>query len=677
VKMDIKKKPFLEGLFLVVISALVFLPNIGNLKYFKDDWYYMYDGFVGGVRVFPYMFSIDRPARGVFFEIYYALFGPHPFPYHLGAFVWRLIAILSALWLFNQIWPKQRWFAFLSAVFFAIYPGYYWWVSAIEYQPMIASLALQVLSIALTIKAIQASGRVMKTLSFLAAILTGWVYIALVDYAIGMEVFRFLCVVVLVNRDNQSVNWIEKFRTAVKVWIWNIFIPLGYLLWRTFFFNNERKATDIGLQLSGLFSNPVSTLFNWTLQTFNSLLNLGVLAWVGQFQRFFFGMRLRDTIYALIIAGVVLLLMFLADKLIKGDEAAGGSAPSTNLYQEALLIGLPGTVLGILPVIMANRYINLDSYSHYALPVSLAAVLSLMGFIHAVSSRRIQLMVISVLVAFAALAHFSISVSALTEENAIQKFWWQVGWRVPALRSGTLLVINYPLSNMGDDGFGVMEAANMIYFPKQSADLPVAYKISAITLSNANLQDVLDGKLYRQTQYRSHAVDFDYANVLVLSQPTTTSCVHVLDGRQPLISVLDPGNVRLVAPSSNIDNVMVDSDPAIPQDFAFGSQPDHRWCYYFEKAELAVQRRKWDEVVSLGEAAIRLGLHPEDPSEWLPFLQAYAQTGNAARVKQTAPKINADKLLRVQACKWLSALDTPVTPEVQELISTLYCRNAQ
>jgi len=28
------------------------------------------------------MFSIDRPARGYFFELYYSLFGPQPLPYH-------------------------------------------------------------------------------------------------------------------------------------------------------------------------------------------------------------------------------------------------------------------------------------------------------------------------------------------------------------------------------------------------------------------------------------------------------------------------------------------------------------------------------------------------------------------------------------------------------------------
>src|SRR5258708_31930978 len=99
--MLLKKKPFLEVVFLLVISALVYLPNIGKLSYFKDDWYYMYDGLIAGAKVFHLMFNIDRPSRGYFFVLYYSFFWPHPFPYHISAFIWRVLAIICAVWLFN------------------------------------------------------------------------------------------------------------------------------------------------------------------------------------------------------------------------------------------------------------------------------------------------------------------------------------------------------------------------------------------------------------------------------------------------------------------------------------------------------------------------------------------------------------------------------------------------
>src|SRR5690606_17228567 len=147
-----KRKPSSDVLFLLLISAVVYLPRIGDLTYYRDDWYYIYDGMVGGAKVFHEMFRIDRPARGFFFEWYFSMLGANPLPWHIGAFLWRGLSAVGALWLFNILWRDARKFNFIAALLFAIYPGYFWWISAIEYQPMIASLALQVFSIAFTLK---------------------------------------------------------------------------------------------------------------------------------------------------------------------------------------------------------------------------------------------------------------------------------------------------------------------------------------------------------------------------------------------------------------------------------------------------------------------------------------------------------------------------------------------
>jgi hypothetical protein len=40
-------------------------------------------------------------------------------------------------------------------------------------------------------------------------------------------------------------------------------IPLGFLFWRFFLFQNERAATDVGLQLSYLVSSPLLTGMWW------------------------------------------------------------------------------------------------------------------------------------------------------------------------------------------------------------------------------------------------------------------------------------------------------------------------------------------------------------------------------------------------------------------------------
>jgi hypothetical protein len=667
--MDIKKKPFPEIIFLLLITALVYLPNIGGLTYFKDDWYYIYDGMLGGAKIFHTMFAIDRPARGYFFEWYFSLLGAQPLAWHISAYLWRALSAIGALWIFNILWKDKRTFAFFNALLFAIYPGYYWWMSAIEYQPMIASLALQVFSIAFTLKALEFQNKFGYSL---AAILTGWAYIALVDYAIGMEIFRFLCVYLMIARTEDSF-W-RRIRDSFYGLNWQLLIPIGFLAWRVFLFKNEREVTDIGLQLGALFGDPIGTGVRWGLQMLNSLLNMSALAWVNQFPRFFFDLRMRDMAYASVFAALVIILVFMAEKFLRGENHQ--DADSNSMVKESALLGGLGMILGILPVIMANRYINNEFFSHYALPASLAAAVFVSGLIHSISLRRVQTAAMYVIIIFASLAHYGISISAVNEERALEKFWWQVSWRVPALEPDIMLVIHYPSANMGDDGNGATELPNMIYFPQPSAQTPVHYQVSAITLNDSNLREVLLGKLYMETDYRSHTVNLNYENVLVLSQPTPTSCVHVMDGREPLISFYDSANVILAAPSSNIENVVADAKPSTPQEFAFGKEPERGWCFYFEKADLAAQLHQWDKVTALGEKAAELELHPQDQSEWLPFLKAYAITGNATRVKQTASKIGTETLLRLQACDMLTKIQEPMSNEVKDLIATLYCKTA-
>ncbi|MCQ3937472.1 MAG: hypothetical protein DPW18_10555 [Chloroflexi bacterium] len=684
------KKPFPEFLFLLLISAVVYLPHIGNLTYYKDDWYYVYDGMIGGAKVFHEMFRIDRPARGFFFEWYFLLFGVNPLPWHIGAFVWRGLSALGALWIFDILWRGNRKFNFIAALLFAIFPGYFWWISAIEYQPMIASLALQVFSIAFTLKAIQlvapaavpgggdaASSKFKRIAYIIGAVFTGWAYIALVDYAIGMEAFRFIAVYLLVNRDGQLDFW-KRLINTVKAWAWTLVIPLGIAVWRIFFFTNERKATDIGGQLGVFFANPLGAGMDWLLQIYKSLLNLSVLAWLDQFPPFVQAMRLRDVAFGVLLAAFVILLVIFAERRIKlsaGEKA--GEGWQVQVQKEALTLGGLGMIFGVLPVVMANRSVDIGGFSHYGLPASLAAGVFMAAFLNLFALEKIRAAALYVLIGFAALAHFGIATNAVTEEKALQKFWWQVSWRAPSLRAGTLLVVHYPLPGMGDGGYGLMEAANVIYFPEPTGEIPVHYPLSGLTLNSENLPGILDGAQLIETGYRSHTFTLDYGNILVLSQPTLTSCVHVIDGTQPLISSSDPVNVPLTASASKIENVLTGTESALPPVSIFGEEPEHDWCYYFQKAELAAQTGGWDEVVLLGEQALDLDLSPEDRVEWLPFLKAYAITGNAERLEQTAKRVVGDKSLRVQACGMLRAIQEPLSEDVKQVVDREYCRNSE
>jgi hypothetical protein len=60
----------------------------------------------------------------------------------------------------------------------------------------------------------------------------------------------------------------------------------------------------------------------------------------------------------------------------------------------------------------------------------------------------------------------------------------------------------------------------------------------------------------------------------------------------------------------------------------FGNEPEHGWCYTYTQAEIARQSGDWEEVVKLYKEAQQADLFPALPVEYLPFIEAFAHTGD-------------------------------------------------
>lgn len=663
--MNNRKQFWFEAGLLALILVIVFLPLVGQLRYFKDDWYYIYDGIAGGPGVFHDMFSMDRPARGYFFEAAFGLLGPEPLGWQLGAFAWRLISAVGALWIFKVLWPAERRLPFLAALLFSIYPGYSWWVSAVEYQPMMASLALQVVSIALSLQALRAARRPARAAYVFGAIVTGWAYIALVDYAIGMEALRLIAMLIVAARSKQPAG-----KMMVHQGWWAALIPLGFLGWKVFLFEGQRKATDISAQLGVFLEAPGRVIKDWILNLYSSLINMSLTAWTSQIVTHFENLRMRDAAAGALLAAAVVGVLW----VWRWATSSSGRQDEPESVREALLAGAIGMTLGVLPVVLANRTVDIHSYAHYGSPASMAAGIFLAGLILRLQSPRLRWGILCAVVFSASAAHYGIAQSAIREEVALQEFWWQVSWRMPGVQPGALLAVHYPDAELMDDGAGRRQAPNLIYFPGPAVQAaPVVYPVGAVAINAEHLQMIMDQADTARDGYRSHVVNLDFSNVLVITQPTPGSCVHVLDGRRPLLSIEDPALVQMAAPYSRVDNVLTHVPPAVPPVFAFGTEPERGWCYYFQRAELAAQQEDWSIVADLGEQAGRLGLYPEDRAEWLPFFHAYALTGNLDQLERISQKLVGGRQLREQACARLRSAQGTLTPDVLTFHQT-YCQ---
>jgi len=683
--MSLPKSKWLELAALALISALIYLLSINQFSYYRDDWYYAYDGYIAGHSIFNVMFASDRPARGIFFGIYYLLFGAHPLPYHIGMYIWRLLGAYSALWLFHLLWSRQRAANFSMALLFLIYPGFLWWVEGIEYQPMVASLALHTLSFALTLAAIQSTRKASQIFLWAGSILTGLTAIALVDYAVGMEAFRILCIFVFIS-NRQQIPLLRKLTQTLRNSLIPLTIPLSFLIWKLFIFAGDRKATDINTQLGDLLRTPLETSLLWGQRLFDSALNVSVLAWWTPLQTHYYFLEkdslwLEWTLATLVLALTLAALRWLIPPPPQPDSNPEAIPHADNFPLQAILLGLAGVIFGVLPVIMANRFVIFKAYSHYALPASLAGVIFIVGVIHALSSKRLQMILVSLLVGVAALTHRGLAIKAADEQATIRNFWWQVYWRIPQIQEGTTIAAIYPAIDYEDDIDIVWGPANFLYYPQPQPGIDlIKYKLAATRLDEKGIQNIIGEKERLSDTYRSHTMFLNYRRVLVMSQPSFASCVHAIDARWVEQSQHDTEQIAQLFPHSKIVFALTENEApsaSLPLGFVFGAEPTHGWCYFYQKAELARQQGDWESIAALGAKVTSLNLAPSDPIEWMPFIQAYAALSQTEKVKSISALFKDDSFHKNQFCENINQMNEngyPLQPDTQNLVDAVFCK---
>ncbi len=642
----LKSNSFLWGVLIIfAISAIAYLPLAHKFGYLNDDWYLMYDMQVKDVNFFHVIFSGDRPGRALAMIPLFSIFGFEPFYYHLSAYLFRFLGGVCLYWALQMLWPQKR-FSTLSAAFlFTVYPGFLSQINAIDYQSHILGLFLALLSVALTIKSILTVQRTPRLLFAVGSILAGWGYLSQMEYFIGMEAFRFACIFVLLWRtQGESVR--QKFIKGIIASLPFLLIAGGFLVWRLFFFVAERKATDIGLQVSQIFSSPLTLLW-WLNYLIQDMFSVVLVAWGLPVYVLAFPLRLRDVMSAFGWAGVAALLAVFGMRRVEKNESEAEAGFGRS--QEALWLSLISIVGGLLPVILVNRHVTLPDYSRYTLIASVGAVLLLVTVIENISSRILRTAALGFFVAVAVLTHYGNAVKAVDETLATRNFWWQVVWRAPQIQPGVTLIASYPGSPLSEDYF-VWGPANLIYYPEKQEANTVEIQLPAAVLTDDVVLEIATNGGVETPLRRGNYLERDFGNVLVMIQSRSNGCVRIINGDVPELSPLDQHRLLLIAPFSRLENVVTEGEFQTPPAIVFGEEPEHDWCYFYQKADLARQRGDWEQIPVLLKDALDQGHYPEDALEWMPFLQASAVLGDVDQVRSTAKLVTIDKFLRLQVC---------------------------
>jgi hypothetical protein len=155
----------------------------------------------------------------------------------------------------------------------------------------------------------------------------------------------------------------------------------------------------------------------------------------------------------------------------------------------------------------------------------------------------------------------------------------------------------------------------------------------------------------------------DFNNLLLLSIPSSSSCMHVIDGQLPVYSASESLLVEKVGAYSRVDRIIPTGTAPVPPSAIFGTEPAHTWCYYYQKAALARQNGDWEEIGRLYDQVRKLNLDTDDKSEMIPFFEGLVNSGRVEDARALyKDEIKGQNEMRFPLCTFL-ANDPGYPPE--------------
>ncbi|HSO10750.1 MAG TPA: hypothetical protein VLT51_00135 [Anaerolineales bacterium] len=645
-----KNEAFFSILLIFLTTVITHGIRIPQLGYYHDDWYLLWSGQARGAASIIPLFSTDRPFMGVVYSYVYRLLGDSILNWHLYALLWRFIGALAFFWMLRLVWPQQKYITTLMTVLFIVYPGFLSQPNANTKQNHLYGFGTALLSIALMLQAMKTNIRAWKMSFSVLSVILAVNYLFIYEYMVGFEGMRLLLLGYILFQDGFKTFRSLSREMLKKFWPYLVAIA-GFLYWRLFIFEGSRNATDASRLVGDYINNLRYMSIRLILETATDFLDTTIFAWFVKPYQLLSTTRYSNLGSAILIAAVVIALVMLYMFLFKrwwGVEY--DEAESPRLMKEFIWIGAFTTLCAVFPVILSGRQVELgDAYKSYGLHPIGGVVLFIAGVILMFQAKFRRLILLG-------LISISVSTQILNADYWIQfwdyqrETWWQLTWRAPDIKDGALVVAYLPEGYRLQQDYEIWGPVNLIYNP-EPAETPaiMAEVLTSDTAFNILKKDVVDNRVRDIKMHR------EFGNLLLISFPSASSCIHVIDGSMPVYSESDPLLVQQVGEYSRIDQIIPSGTSPIPPFAIFGSEPEHGWCYYYQKASLARQAGDWKEIGRLYDKVNSLGLEADDVSEVIPFFEGLVNLGRYDDAKTLYyDKIRGHTKMRFPLCTFLS-----------------------
>jgi len=646
--MSASRRESIYAVFLIILTTiLTYGVLISQLGFYRDDWYLLWTHESQGASGLINLFRGDRPFLGWLYIIDFSMLGVSPLGWHIYALIIKILTGLAFFWLMRSLWPTRKIETVFITLLFIVYPGFYQQPNALTFKQLLIAYAAAMLSLALTVQVMKTDNIARKWALTIFALALSAFYIFIYEALIGLEVARFILIGYLLYKQNpkwKDVLWASVQRSLPYFMIGGLF-----LVWRIFFFQSIRKATNVGV-LAGAYAS-LHGFIRLVVETAKDVVETSVLSWGVPYYQFSARAIYKDVGLAM---GLGLLVVLAAVGYYRLAQKQVEAVKETDLdpSPDWLILGLIIVFVTTLPIVAAGRDVvfgfQWDRYTYQSV-VGVALVVG--GFIFYALRGNLRWIVLGALLMSGVATQVFSAISYRDFWQAQRESWWQLYWRAPQLKDGTTLIASLPGTDQFAEEYEVWAPLNLVYDRGQPLRLSGQVGLQQL------LVDLEKGTIEQRIVRGTITVNRDYNHSLITSTPSDVSCLHVYNRSLPDISTTESASIALLVPYSDIGLIEVDGKSPPPPTEIMGAEPEHGWCYFYQKINLALQSADWAKAAKLAEDARLADVQPQDQAEWLPVLESYANHVDEKDARRTATYIT-DNNTRLYLCQQLKKVIT-------------------
>ncbi len=648
------------------ILFLAFGLTISSLGIYQDDWVFVYNAYARGPQgLWDFLNADGTPFSSLMNISLFYILGFKPLYWHLAALLARWLTVTIFWSVLRRLWPANVLQNFFVALLFAVYPFFTLQPLAFTFLHVWIAYFFLGLSFYWMILSIQRPERFWPYL--MLSLAAGIVTELTLEYFMGLELLRPVILWFVLRDQEKDVK--RRLTKIIRLWLPYLIVFGIYVWWRFFIYKVpiENRNNPVGLKL--LFTDPVAEIAVLLSNIVPDVLTILVSTWYKVVDPLFFDLVDRQNLLFILLSVFAAAGLFLIFNK-GGYQAKDGEEITSTWIREALLLGGIIVLLGLIPPYVAGLFINEKNplwNSRFGLASMPGAALFTVALVELVISKtKVRILILSILIGLSVGYHARYTNDFRWAWRKEQNLYRQLIVRIPALRPNTAIVAEGEiLYKMGD--YPTAYAINSLYAKPLAGHGPVDYWFYGITTNfGSNMTSFLDGMDIEATHRSVTFTGRSDQSLIVSFEPDLGQCLYVIRPEDASFRKLPP-LLKSASHLSALERIDTTAEGSSPFLDVIGLHYPDDWCTYYQKADLARQKRDYQKVIELWNEAQDKGFSPGSNFEYLLFLDAYTQLGRWDDAAQlTFQAIHVFPILRRPMCDYWSAL--PITSEMDETI---------